>query len=120
MTGHHAVQRAVFAVSLVLVAPIAVARAQRIATAELLTRGVQAYDRLPDHVTLRDARTFSEATGYLFAYQQRASQENVSVGTGPRDALRWLLSNLRNMEVGKGDLAADWDAMRQRGMAMYK
>lgn len=106
------------AASLAIAAPAA--RAQRLGTPDLLARGVAAYDRLPERVTLRDAPVFSEALGYLFAYQQRALREgDRRVNAGASSALGWLLSSMAGMKAGKADEARSDDELRDRGMMMF-
>ena len=106
------------AVSLAIAAPTA--QSQRVETADLLARGVDAYDRLPERVTLRDAPAFSEALGYLYAYQQRALREgDRRVNASAETALGWLLKNMGGMKAGKADAARSDEELRNRGMMMY-
>jgi tetratricopeptide (TPR) repeat protein len=95
------------------------AAAQRLDRDALLARGKDAYDRLPQMVTLRDAPVFSEALGYLYAYQQRATRENVGIDAATTAAIDWLLSSMASMKTGKADGMRSDDDLRNRGMAMY-
>ena len=108
---------AVLASAIAIAAPAAHAQ-DHLETADLLARGVAAYDRLPARVTLRDAPVFSEALGYLYAYQQRALRGSDRVDPGAETALNWLLTNMAAMKAGKADAMRQDAELRDRGMMM--
>ena len=99
----------------------AVLHAQRLTTEELLSRGAAAYDALPASVTLLDAPKFSEALGYLYAYEQRMNRAKQPVPDETQLALGWMLGNIAAMSTGKADASyRSDDELHDRGMAMYR
>ena len=112
---------AVLASCTVLVATTAqTAQAQRLTTSELFERGKAAYDRLPASVTLADAREFSEALRYLYAYEQRSLREGGQIERPTQEAIDWLVESVSLMRTGKGDggNSRSDDVLLARGLTM--
>jgi hypothetical protein len=112
------VRCAVLASCLTMLAPAA--QAQRLATTELFARGKAAYDRLPATVTLADARDFSEALTYLYAYEQRTLRERGHVEGPTQRAIDWLVESIGVMKTGKSDGSnrRDDEELLARGLTM--
>jgi len=102
MSHHHLVWGAVLATSTTFAAATA-AHAQRFETTDLLARGSAAYDRLPERVTLRDARLFSEALVNLYAYEQRSIRERAAIAPQTQQAIDWLIGSIALMKTAKAD-----------------
>jgi tetratricopeptide (TPR) repeat protein len=102
MSHRHVVWGAVLATSTTFAAATA-AHAQRFETTDLLARGSAAYDRLPERVTLRDARLFSEALVNLYAYEQRSIRERAAIAPQTQRAIDWLIGSIALMQTAKAD-----------------
>ena len=102
MRYRQVVWSALFTMSTAFVAATA-AHAQRFDTPVLLARGAAAYDRLPERVTLRDARPFSEALVYLYAYEQRSIREGATIAPQTQRAIDWLIASIALMATAKAD-----------------
>ena len=101
-----------------LAAPTARAQ-QPYTTADLLKNGLAAYDRLPERPKLRDAPVFSEALGFLYAYEQRMLRGGNRMSDDVESALGWLVQSMEAMKTGKADGPPSDAALRDRGMQMY-
>jgi hypothetical protein len=118
MRSRNVLAIAVLASFVALAAPTAGAQ-ETYTTAELLKNGLDAYDRLPGSPKLRDAPVFSEALGFLYAYEQRTLREGKRMNDGVGSALGWLVQSMEAMKTGKADGAPSDAALRDRGMVMY-
>lgn len=120
MSHRHSATRAIaFVLPLFVTAP-AIAGAQRLDTGALLTNGRAVYQALPDRVTLLDAPRFSEALGYLYAYEIRMDRARKPIPESTRAAVDWLVSNVAGLQPGKADDMRTDAGLLQRGMQMQK
>lgn len=121
MPSRRTLVRVVVASCSLLLLSGATARAQQCNTDDLLSRGTAAYNELPASVTLLDAPKFSEALGYLYAYEQCMNRKGRPVDVQTQAALDWMLRNIAAMSSGKADefFRSD-EELHDRGMAMYR
>jgi esterase/lipase superfamily enzyme len=120
MPSRRTLVRAVVASCSLLLLYSATAGAQQCDTDDLLSRGTVAYNELPANVTLLDAPKFSEALGYLYAYEQCMNRKRQSVDAQTQAALGWMLRNIAAMSSGKADEFRSDEQLHDRGMAMYR